>query len=127
MKYFKYVFLMVCALAIISCKKNQLGGKSNIKGKVTHHDQAIPFARVYIKFNATEFPGEDVSVYNTYIDADHNGNFVIEHIYHGNYYFYGVGIDPTLPAGANTVKGGTSLKVKMLKEHTGFVVPVTED
>ena len=126
MKYFKYVFLMVVALTIISCKKNQLGGKSNIKAKVMHHDEAIPHARVYIKFNATDFPGTDVSVYDTYIDADHNGNFLVSNIYRGDYYFYAVGVDPALPIGLNTVTGGTYLKVKMFKEITGFVVPVTE-
>ena len=123
MKNFKYIFLIVCALSFFGCKKNQLGGKSNIKGKVTHHDVAIPNAKVYIKFNATEFPGTDVSVYNTVIDADQNGNFLIEHIYHGNYYFYAVGTDASI---SSTVKGGVALKVKMLKEVTGFVVPVTE-
>ena len=123
MKNFKYIILFLCALSLFGCKKNQLGGKSNIKGKVMHHEQAIPFARVYIKYNATEFPGEDVSVYNTYIDADHNGNFLIEHIYHGQYYFYAVGYDGTI---AETVKGGIALKVKMFKEVTGFEVPVTE-
>ena len=121
MKNFKYIFLIICALSFFGCKKNQLGGKSDIKGKVTHHDVAIPNARVYIKFNATEFPGTDVSVYDTFIDADHNGNFEIKKIYHGQYYFYGVGMD-----GLITVKGGVALKVKMLKEVTGFVVPVTE-
>jgi hypothetical protein len=125
MKKIQYVILIICALNFVSCKKNQLGGKSNIKGKVMHHDKAIPFAKVYIKFNATEFPGTDVSLYNTSISADLNGNFLIEKIYHGNYYFYAVGIDDAI-ALPNTVKGGTSLKVKMLKEVTGFVVPVTE-
>jgi len=126
MKNFKYVFLIICALSFFGCKKNQLGGKSNIKGKVMHHDTPIPFARVYIKFNATEFPGADVSAYNTYIDADHNGNFLIEKIYHGKYYFYAVGSDPGVSAVANNVKGGVALKVKMLKEVKGFEVPVTE-
>jgi uncharacterized GH25 family protein len=123
MKNFKYVFLIICALSFFGCKKNQLGGKSNIKGRVVHHDTPIPNARVYIKFNATEFPGTDISLYNTYIDADHNGNFLIEHIYHGKYYFYAVGYDPAI---SQTVTGGVALKVKMLKEITGFEVPVTE-
>jgi len=123
MKNFKYILLVVCALTFFGCKKNQLGGKSNIKGKVMHHDTPIPFARVYIKFNASEFPGADVSAYNTFIDADHNGNFLIEKIYHGQYYFYAVGTDATI---SQTVKGGIPLKVKMLKEITGFEVPVTE-
>ena len=126
MKNFKYIFLIICALSFFGCKKNQLGGKSDIKGKVTHHDVAIPNARVYIKFNATEFPGTDVSVYDTFIDADHNGNFEIKKIYHGSYYFYAVGTDPAISSIADNVKGGTALKVKMLKEVTGFVVPVSE-
>ncbi len=123
MKNLKYILLVVCALTFFGCKKNQLGGKSNIKGKVMHHSQAIPYARVYIKYNATDFPGADVSVYNTYIDADHNGNFLIEKIYHGQYYFYAVGTDITI---SQTVKGGIPLKVKMLKEITGFEIPVVE-
>lgn len=126
MKNFKYIFLIICALSLFGCKKNQLGGKSNIKGKVQHHDKDIPFARVYIKFNAKDFPGEDISVYDTFVDADQNGSILIEHIYHGNYYFYSIGSDPSVSSLPNNVKGGVHLKVKMLKEHTGFVVPVSE-
>jgi hypothetical protein len=127
MKNLKYVLLFICALSFFGCKKNQLGGHSDIKGKVMYNNtDAVPFARVYIKYNATSFPGEDVSVYNTYIDADHNGNFEIKKIYHGQYYFYAVGVDPTTSVSNNIVKGGTALKVKMLKEVTGFVVPVTQ-
>lgn len=126
MKNFKYILLMVTALAFFGCKKNQLGGKSNIKGRVEHHDKAIPHARVYIKFNAKDFPGADITKYDTYIDADHNGNFLISNIYRGDYYFYAIGVDDAIAA-PGTVKGGIYLKVKMLKEITGFVVPVTED
>ncbi|HWY11389.1 MAG TPA: hypothetical protein VN026_08695 [Bacteroidia bacterium] len=123
MKNFKYIFLIICALSFFGCKKNQLGGYSDIKGKVTHHGVAIPFSRVYIKYNATDFPGADITVYNTYIDADQNGNFEIKKIYHGQYYFYAVGYDNSI---SSTVTGGVALKVKMFKEVTGFVVPVTE-
>jgi uncharacterized GH25 family protein len=126
MKNIKYIFLIVCALNFASCKKNQLGGKSNIKGKVMHHDKAIPFAKIYIKYGATEFPGTNVADYSTSIDADHNGNFLIEKIYHGDYYFYAVGNDDAVSTSVGNVKGGMHLKVKMLKEVTGVVVPVTE-
>ena len=127
MKNLKYIVLFIFALSLFGCKKNQLGGKSNIKGKVMYNNTtAVPFARVYIKYNAASFPGEDVSVYDTYIDADQNGNFLISHIYHGQYYFYGVGADPTTSISNNIVKGGIALKVKMLKEVTGFVVPLTQ-
>jgi hypothetical protein len=127
MKNFKYIILLFCALSFLGCKKNQLGGKSNIKGKVMHHDKAIPFARVYIKFGAKDLPGTNASDYSTYVDADHNGNFLIEKIYHGDYYFYAVGIDDDLIAPDNVVKGGVYLQVKRLKEYPSFVVPVSED
>ncbi len=91
-----------------------------------HHQKAIPYAKVYIKFNAKEFPGADVSVYNTVIDADQNGNFLISNIYHGDYYFYSVGFDSDIAA-PGIVKGGTYLQVKRFKEIPAFVVPVSED
>ena len=127
MKNFKYIILICAALSFFGCKKNQLGGKSNIKGKVMHHDKAIPFAKVYIKFGAKELPGTNASDYSTVIDADHNGNFLIEKIYHGDYFFYAVGVDDALTAPNNIVKGGVYLKVKRLKEYPSFVVPVSEE
>ena len=75
MKNFKYIILVIFALSFFGCKKNQLGGKSDIKGKVMHHDLAIPNARVYIKYNATEFPGADVSVYDDKVTADANAHY----------------------------------------------------
>lgn len=126
MKNIKYIFLIFCALSFFGCKKNQLGGKSNIKGKVMHHDKPIPFAKIYIKYNATDFPGTDVTAYDHEMAADLNGNFLVDHIYHGDYYFYAVGQDDAIAA-PFIVKGGIHLKVKMLKEVTGFVIPVSED
>lgn len=118
------IIALICVLALGSCKKNQLGGKSNIKGKVAHHDRPIAFARIFIKFNAKEAPADTLS-YDAKMTADHNGNFLVDKIYHGDYYFYAVGTDPTV-ASPSIVKGGTPLKVKMLKEVTGFVIQVAE-
>ena len=91
---------------ITACKKNQLGGKSEISGTVAHHGKIIPNAIVYIKFNATEFPGADVSLYNAQVNADANGAYSFK-CYKGSYYLYAVGFDSSLPA---TVSGGLSLK-----------------
>lgn len=120
---FKYILLIFCALSFFGCKKNQLGGRSNIKGSVQHNGKKIANAKVYIKFGATSSPGTNASDYDTFINADHNGNILIEHIFHGDYWFYAEGVDDALPL-PGTVKGGVHLKVKMLKEHTGFIVPV---
>ena len=125
MTKFKYLIILLCALAFFSCKKNQLGGKSNIKGKVMHHSRAIPFAKIYIKYNAKEFPSDIVTNHDAMMTADLNGNFLVDKIYHGDYYFYAVGEDDQIPS-PYIVKGGIYLKVKMLKEVTGFEIPITE-
>jgi len=126
MTKFKYIIIIFCALAFFSCKKNQLGGKSNIKGSVAHHSKKIAYAKIYIKFNAKDFPSDIVTNYDATMTADQNGNFLVDKIYRGDYYFYAVGIDPDV-ASPSIVKGGTYLKVKMLKEVTDFEIPVTED
>ncbi len=105
----KHIILCVSLITLFfigACKKNQLGGSSEISGTVAHHGKPIPNAVVYIKFNATEFPGDDVSLYNAQVNADANGAYSFK-CYKGSYYFYAVGFDSSLPA---TVSGGLSLK-----------------
>ena len=75
-----------------SCKKNELGGQSVIKGSVYHHSRSIANARVFIKFNATEFPGQDTTLYDAKVWTDAKGTFSIK-CYKGNYYLYGYGFD----------------------------------
>ena len=54
---FKLSLIICLILSVTACKKNQLGGKSTLKGVVAHHGKPIPNAVVYIKFNTSEFPG----------------------------------------------------------------------
>lgn len=75
-----------------SCKKNQLGGSAIIKGKVSHHSKAIPYAIIYIKFNAKEFPGKEINLYDLSLSSDINGEFSIA-CYKGDYYLFANGID----------------------------------
>jgi len=82
-------------ITIFSCKKNELGGKSTIKGKVVHHEKDIPFATVFIKFNAKEFPGSDTTLYDSKVRADAEGNYIIK-CYKGDYFLYGYGFDKSI-------------------------------
>lgn len=109
----------------VSCKKNQLGGKGSIKGKVAHHGKAIANATVYIKFDTQDSPGDDVSSYDAHVDADAEGNYEFPNIYKGSYYLYGVGEDYSIPP-PYTVVGGVPVKVRT-KEKVSIDVPVTED
>lgn len=118
--------LIICVLAVFvllsACKKNQLGGKSTIKGRVTHHEIVIPNAIVYIKFNAKEFPGKDVSTYDAYYTTGADGTYEFK-CYKGDYYLYSVGYDDAI---ARTVAGGLPVRIRN-KETVSVDVAVTEE
>ena len=108
----------------VSCKKNQVGGKATLKGVVEHHGVPIPNAVVYIKYNTTEFPGEDGTTYNTSVTADEKGNFNIN-FYKGSYYIYAVGLDMNIPY-PYTVSGGMSFSIRN-NENLTKDIAVTEE
>lgn len=121
---FKLSLILILFLSINSCKKNQTGGKSTLKGVVMHHSKPIPDAYVYIKFNSSEFPGDDYKLYDTYVQADGNGNYTIA-LYKGTYYVYAVGRDLTIPF-PYEVKGGLSVTLRN-KETLVKDIAVTEN
>jgi hypothetical protein len=121
MKHVHYIILLTSVL-FWSCKKNQPGGNSTIKGRVMHHERIIPNAIVYIKFNAKEFPGENSSDYDTSVHADAGGNYSFK-CYKGDYYLYGFGYDSSI---AKNVVGGLPVHIRN-KETVETDVAVTED
>jgi hypothetical protein len=124
MKTIPLLFLgsLLAAFLFFSCKKNQLGGKATISGKVAHHSKPIGNARVFIKFNAKEFPGEDTTLYNDKVWADADGNYSIK-CYKGDYYLWGYGFD----FGINkVVTGGLPVHLRN-KEKVNVDVAVSED
>ncbi len=122
----KTILFLLISVSIVfgACKKNELGGKSSIKGKVVHHSKAIPNAIVYIKFDSKESAGSDVSKYDTKVTADVNGNYEIPSLYKGDYYLYAVGEDFAIPP-PYIVNGGIPVSLRT-KESIGIDVPVTE-
>ena len=115
-KIFNYSILSLSFLLLLSCKKNQVGGSATVKGVVAHHGKAIANAYVYIKYDATEFPGDDYTLYNTFVKADGSGNYSIP-LYKGNYYIYARGYDYAIPA-PYLVKGGLSVTVRSSENST---------
>ncbi len=112
-----FLFLVIS----YSCKKNQLGGKATIKGQVLHHEKPIAFARVFIKFKAKNFPGDDTTYYDAHVTADVEGNYSVK-CYKGDYYLYGVGYDNQVPG---NVYGGLSVHIRN-RETVSVDVAVTE-
>jgi hypothetical protein len=103
------------------CKKNEAGGKSRIHGQVKHHEKIIPFSRVFIKYNAEEFPGTDTLSYDDKITADAAGAFSFN-LYKGVYYLYGYGYDFGLPG---RVTGGLKCRLRN-NEDKLLDIPVAE-
>jgi hypothetical protein len=114
---------VIVSLIFFSCKKNQIGGNASVKGVVSHHGKPIADAYVYVKFNATDFPGDDYKLYNTYVQADANGNYSIA-LYKGSYYLYAKGYDLDIPS-PYIVSGGLSVSVRN-KENLSRNIAVTE-
>ncbi|MES2592693.1 MAG: hypothetical protein V4608_12480 [Bacteroidota bacterium] len=119
---FNITLLCFCILVFSSCTKEGPGGKSAVNGYVSHHNHKIANAVVYIKYDATEFPGADVSVYDASVTADATGYYLIKDLEKGNYYLYGAGYDNAI---LENVVGGIGVKLKRNKTTTTDI-PVTE-
>ncbi|MCX8080848.1 MAG: hypothetical protein N3F09_06385 [Bacteroidia bacterium] len=106
-----------------SCKKNQVGGKSDIQGVVKHHASVMPGARVFVKYGTEDFPGPDTTRYDYMVKADEQGKFKIS-FYKGKYYLYAVVFDYSLNPPAWTV-GGLPLNLRT-NEDMSIILAVTE-
>ena len=118
------ITLLIC-LCFLSCKKNGTGGQADISASVIHHIKPIPYATIYIKYGAKDFPGTNPSNYNNAVKTDAGGHADISGLRYGDYYLYGVGYDSSIMM---PVTGGDHLQIKWSdrKKTIPFTVPVTE-
>ncbi len=104
---------------LVSCHKAGEGGKSSITATIKHNSKQIPFAQVYIKYDATEFPGTDMAVYEDNNIANASGVITFDTLYKGDYYLYAIGYDTV----ANTnVYGGVYVKLKSKEDRAADVI-----
>jgi len=122
----KIITAVLAIIVIASCKKEGTGGSATVATIVQHHSKNIPFATVYVKYGAKDFPGSDVSKYDANQKTDKEGHTHFEGLQKGDYYFYGVGYDSSISA---VVVGGVPVKIspKEKKSEIEQVVAVTED
>ena len=101
MKFFSRFLLLVFVL-FASCKKDGKDATAMVKGtnriivSVYHHTVALPGIQVYLKYNVTEFPGTDLSVYDWNTTSDNSGVAVFENLFEGNYFLYAKGFDQNI-------------------------------
>ncbi len=121
----KFFFIVTTLIIfLIACNKNAgIGGNNTIVATVKHHGLVIPNATVYIKYNATEFPGENTSLYDDYKTAGLDGKVKFDGLKRGDYYFYGIGFDTTIN---QTVIGGVPVQLLQKAGEKLIDIPVTE-
>jgi hypothetical protein len=112
MKYFLSLFLLI-VFVNSSCKKEGptggvVTGKYSIIVTVMHHERILKDIPVYLKYNATEFPGHDTSLYDWTKTSDLSGIVYFDKLFEGNYFLYGKGIDGGIGV---EVIGGASVVV----------------
>jgi hypothetical protein len=107
-----YPLAMALLCAGYGCKKNQPGGKSVLHGQVKHHEKVIPGSRVFIKYNASEFPGTDTLKYDAKVTTGADGTYSFD-LYKGSYFLFGYGYDPGVPG---VVTGGIKYQLRNNEE-----------
>jgi hypothetical protein len=124
---FKLFVMSILMLVWLSCTKAGKGGAASIAGKVLHHDVIIPNARVFIKYNQSDFPGKDTTKYDDIVSADKQGNYKMTDLKKGKYFIYAVGLDGVANGNPFSVFGGLSVSLNSKNEAAQLNIPVTED
>lgn len=102
--------LAITTFTLGACKKAGLGGDATIVAFPKHHGAPIYGATVYVKFNAKDFPGTNISSYDaTFMGEPKEDHVHLEELKKGDYYFYAVGYDSTI---SEMVSGGQSFTIK---------------
>ncbi|MEO8087877.1 MAG: hypothetical protein ABI763_13720 [Bacteroidota bacterium] len=95
-------FFLLASLVLNSCdKKEELNssgqvvvtGKNKLIVSIMHHTRSLSDIHVYLKYNATEYPGNDTTVYEWHTTSDNSGIAVFDKLFEGNYFLYGEGVD----------------------------------
>ena len=69
-------------------------GNITLKIRAMHHYWGVSYLPVYLKKNATDWPGPDSSKYELHTAADNEGNCEFDNLFPGKYYVYAHGFDP---------------------------------
>jgi hypothetical protein len=94
----KVLIPLFISSACLSCKKEspeKIEVKSNVGLSVHahHHSWDVQYIKVWIKKNATEFPGNDTTVYSASATTDSYGKADFGNLSPANYYIYATGFD----------------------------------
>lgn len=104
MKKFDYKFhlILLSLLFVTSACEDNSGPKiisigSELCLTTLHHERGLPDITVYIKYNATEFPGyDDLSTFDDSVISDEFADACFERVPPGQHWCVGIGHDDLL-------------------------------
>jgi hypothetical protein len=108
--HFAFLAILASFIFLGSCKKGDTGGEATLVAHLTHHDEHIEGATLYVRFDQAEMPSDIETNYDLRLeDAEMEGHIHIEGLRYGEYYLYAVGFDSTM---MHHVVGGVGVQIK---------------
>ncbi|MFN0190217.1 MAG: hypothetical protein ACKVQV_16080 [Bacteroidia bacterium] len=102
-------------------------GQLTMNFKMFHHTRPIPGCRVFLKYNASEFPGPDTTKYDYAVSAELNVAYAsIDSLNCGRYYVYAIGIDSLLDPSDWVCIGGLPFNTTKFSGVDSVNVYITE-
>jgi len=123
---YSFLIIGVSSVLLSACCKGGSGGDASITAFPFHHTKPIPGVTVYVKYDATEFPGASPSSYDINFKAGATDLSVkCTGLTCGNYYLYGVGYDSSI---SQIVSGGMNVKISYSdrKNNANVNLAITE-
>ena len=109
-----------------NCIEGRTGGLT-IVTRMVHHTRPIKGCRVFVKYNATEFPGDDTTKYDyAFGSASDSPYATVDSLNCGSYYIYAIGIDSLLDPSNWIVKGGIPYSTGSISGIDSINVYITE-
>lgn len=93
---YRFLIFSLISCSFFSCRKKDIGEPISsiiLKVAVKHHALSVKGARVYLKYDATSFPGKDSSVYEKSLMSDEQGIAIFDKLLPTNFYLYSLGFD----------------------------------
>lgn len=89
-----------------------------------HHERGLPDIKVYIKYNATSFPGyEDLTVYDTSFVSNEFAEACYPRVPTGKHWCVGFGVDSLLN---EPVRGSVSIEMHNFTQARDTIIYVSE-
>lgn len=138
---FKLMIALAATLSFTACKDDKdedntpacvagRGGQVTVSFFPEHHGEPIPGIASYpdsamIKYNTSEFPGDNPALYDFIAVGDLDSiKVVVDSLKCGNYFVFMTGWDVSI---AERVKGGIPVTITETSGTKSVKIPITED